>query len=125
MSYKILFQKMYDLEKWVYPTLSKFPKSQKTFSQRIEVTSIRILEMIIDLSEKDTRDYRKKIINEIQKLQILLRLCKDLSYLNFRQYEFASSLLTEISQFLDSELKIHNTRLGEIGKLGGSLKKWF
>lgn len=108
---------MYDLEKWVYPTLSKFPKSQKTLSQRIEVTSIRILEMIIDLSEKDTRDYRKKILNEIQKLQILFRLCKDLSYLNFRQYEFVSSLLNDVSNLLVSEPKTQD--VGELANRGG------
>jgi hypothetical protein len=97
MSYNLLFQKAYDLVRWVYPTVNKFPRKQRLIlSQRIEVTSIRILELIIDLSENDTRVKRRKILHEIQKLQILFRLCKDLSYLNFRKYEYASSLLSEL-----------------------------
>jgi retron-type reverse transcriptase len=103
MSYKLLFQKTYDLVKWVYPAMNKFPRKQRlVLSQRIEVTTIRILELTIDLSERDTAANRKKIIHEVHKLQILFRLCKDLSYLDFKRYEYVSSLLTEISQILDS-----------------------
>jgi len=88
--------------KWVYPTVNKFPKKQRTIlSQRIELTSIRILELIIDLSRRDTETNRRKIMYEIHKLQILFRLCKDLSYLDFKKYEYASSLMNEISQLID------------------------
>lgn len=97
MSYNFLFQKSYDLIKWVYPTVNRFPRKQRlVLSQRIEITSIRILELVIDLSESDTRAKRRKILNEIRKLQILIRLCKDLSYISFRKYEYASSLLNEL-----------------------------
>ena len=103
MPYKLLFQKTYDLVKWVYPTVNKFPRKQRLIlSQRIEVTSIRILELVIDLGVRDTEANRRKIIYEVQKLQILFRLCKDLSYLSFRKYEYASSLLNEISGILDN-----------------------
>lgn len=98
MSYKLLFQKTYDLAKWIYPTVNMFPKKQRAIlSQRIELTTIRILELAIDLSQRDTETNRRKIVYETSKLQILLRLCKDLSYLSFRKYEHASLLLTEIS----------------------------
>lgn len=94
---KLLFQKTYDLVRWVYPTVNRFPRKQRLIlSQRIEVTAIRILELVIDLDENDTAVKRRKILHEIDKLQILFRLCKDLSYLSFRKYEYASSLLAEI-----------------------------
>lgn len=102
MSYRKLFQKAYDLAKWVYPTVNTFPRKQRlVLSQRIEVTTIRILELIIDLSERDTKTNRRKILYEVHKLQLLLRLCKDLSYLTFKKYEHVSSLLSEISDLLD------------------------
>ncbi len=102
MSYRKLFQKVYDLAKWVYPTVNTFPRKQRLIlSQRIEVTTIRILELVIDLSERDTATNRRKILHEIHKLQLLLMLCKDLSYLSFRRYEHVSLLLTEISVLLD------------------------
>lgn len=104
MPYKLLFQKTYDLVKWVYPTVNMFPRKQRLIlSQRIELTTIRILELVIDLSQRDTTTNRRKITYEIHKLQILLRLCKDMSYLGFRKYEHASSLLNEISQILDNK----------------------
>ncbi|MBI5061772.1 MAG: four helix bundle protein, partial [Candidatus Aenigmarchaeota archaeon] len=125
MSYKTLFQKTYDLVRWIYPTVSKFPRSQRTvLSERIELISLRLLEMVIDFSEKDTKDYRKKILNEVHKLQILLRLCKDLSFLKFKQYEYASSLLAGISGILDyrdSKSKTEDSKLGEIGSVGGGV----
>jgi len=102
MSYTLLFQKTYDLVKWIYPTVNKFPRKQRlTLSQRIEVTTIRILELVIDLSDRDTAVNRKKILHELHKLQILLRLCKDLSYLSFKRYAYVSFLITEIIQILD------------------------
>ncbi|MBL7160896.1 MAG: four helix bundle protein [Candidatus Aenigmarchaeota archaeon] len=114
MSYKILFQKVYDMVKWVYPTVSKFPRNHRAvLSQRIEITSIRILEMVIDFAEKDTKSNRKKILNDIHKLQILLRFCKDLSILKFRQYEYSSSLLTEISELVKVETE--NSKRGGVG----------
>jgi hypothetical protein len=103
MSCDLLFQKTYDLVKWLYPTVNSFPRKQRLIlSQRIEVTAIRILELSIDFNESRTETNRKKILHEAQKLQILLRVCKDLSYLSFKRYEYASSLLNEISDAIAS-----------------------
>lgn len=103
MSYILLFQKAYTLVKWIYPAINKFPRKQRlTLSQRIEVTAIRILELVIDFSERDTSTQRRKILHEVHKLQILLRLCKDLSYLSFRQYVHVSSMLDDINNILDN-----------------------
>ena len=124
MSYKLLFQKVYDLVKWVYPTVNKFPREQRLMlSQRIEVTTIRILEMVIDMSGKDTREYRKKILNETHKLQILFRVSKDLAYLDTNKYEFASSLLTEISDLLDYQDSKPKTEGSEYFSNRGGLEK--
>ncbi|MBL7169928.1 MAG: four helix bundle protein [Candidatus Aenigmarchaeota archaeon] len=102
MSYTKMFQKSYDLVKWIYPTINKFPKSQRLIlSQRIENTSIKILEMVIDLGYNDSKIIRKKILFEIHKLQILMRLSKDLAFLDLKKYEHVSSLLKEISDLID------------------------
>ena len=104
MSYKLLFQKTYDLVKWIYPTLNKFPRNQRAvLSQRIELTAVRILEMVIDFNERDTKTNRKKILQEVHTLQVFLRFCKDMSFLTFRQYEHVSSLLVGISNLVKIE----------------------
>jgi hypothetical protein len=82
--------------------INRFPRKQRlVLSQRIELTTVRILELVTDLSYRDTETNRRKIIYEIHKLQILLRLCKDMSYLSFKKYEHASSLLSELSGMID------------------------
>ncbi|MBI5347199.1 MAG: four helix bundle protein [Candidatus Aenigmarchaeota archaeon] len=102
--YSELFQKTYELLRWVYPVVNKFPRKQRLIlSQRIEVTTIRILELVIDLSESNTADKMKKIMHEIHKLQILFRICKDLSYMSFKDYECASVMLNELSAMLNGE----------------------
>lgn len=102
MSYRILFQKAYELVKWIYPAVNKFPKSQRLIlSQRIENTSIKILEMVIGLNHKDSKIVRRQIIFEAQKLQVLMRLSKDLAFLDFKKYEDVSNLLKEIIELLD------------------------
>src|SRR3989338_2251059 len=102
MSYSVLFQKSYELVRWVYPTFNKFPKSQRLLlSQRIENTSIKILEMVMSLSYKDSKITRRQIITEIQKLQVLMRVSKDLAFLDFKKYEYVSNLLKEISDNVD------------------------
>ena len=73
---------MYDLVTWGYPNLNKMPKKQQSIlAQRIEIIAIRILELIIDLRETDTRSNRRKILHEIQKFQI------ELLYLKLNQLE--------------------------------------
>ena len=112
VSYTKIFQKSYDLVKWIYPTINKFPKSQRLIlSQRIENTSIKILEMVIDLGYSDSKITRKKILFEIHKLQILMRLSKDLAFLDLKKYEYVSSLLKEISDLIDKRKWIGNENL--------------
>lgn len=78
--------------------MNRMPRNQRfILSQRVEVTSIRILELVIDLGRDDTPACRAKISREVQKLHVLVRLCKDLCCMSFRSYEHACVLLSEIS----------------------------
>ena len=58
--------------------------------------------MVMSLSYKDSKMVRRQILIEVQKLQILMRLSKDLSFLDFKKYEYVSGLLKEISDLLDN-----------------------
>jgi len=100
MEHEIL-QKSYDLVKWIYPTVNKFPKSQRSvLSQRIELLVLSILSFAIKLNYSDGKTTRKNTMLEIHKLQVLLRVSKDLSFLSFKQYEYASKILTEMLKIL-------------------------
>ena len=100
MEHEIL-QKSYDLVKWIYPTVNKFPKSQRSvLSQRIELLVLSILSFAIKLNYSDGKTTRKNTMLEIHKLQVLLRVSKDLSFLSFKQYEYASKILTEMLKII-------------------------
>ncbi|MFH1631065.1 MAG: four helix bundle protein [Candidatus Aenigmatarchaeota archaeon] len=102
--YTKLFQKCYDLIKYVYPLLNKFPKSQRLIlSQRIENTVILLLDDVTRLNYKDSNVLRKNISMKSQRLQILFRVSKDLSFLRFKQYEHLCKLLEEIRSLVGAD----------------------
>jgi len=102
--YTKLFQKCYDLIKYIYPMLNKFPKSQRLIiSQRIENTVILLLDDVLRLNYKDSKVLRKNISLKIQKLQVLFRISKDLSFLSFKKYEYVCGLLEEIRSLVNTE----------------------
>lgn len=57
--------------------------------------------MVIGLNYKDSKFARRKISEEIAKLQIFMRMSKDLSFLDFRRYEHVAKLLKEMEDIID------------------------
>jgi len=101
--YTKLFQKNYDLLRWLYPAVNHMPKSQRfVLGNRMETLGLGILEATIGLTERDSRIVRHRILVRIQQLQTLVRLSKDLSFLSFKQYEHASSILEEMRHLLQT-----------------------
>ena len=106
MSYSKLFQKSYDLVMFIYPVVNKFPKSQRLIlSERIETTAILILDDVLRLNYRDSKILRKNISVKAQRLQVLFRVSKNLSFLDFNKYEYVCKLLNEIRALagVDSE----------------------
>lgn len=107
ISYKLL-QLSYDLVKWIYPEVNRFPKSQRLIlSQRIELLGLGILGSAIKLTYNESKITRKSMLIETHKLQFLVRLSKDLSYLSLKRYEYISTIIVEILKTLDSEGKVN------------------
>jgi len=103
----IIFQKVYDLILWLYPTVNKFPKSQRfVLGQQIEATVLEILKKVIEANaEINKLPYLKKISVELDKLRILTRLSKDLKFISINQYQFASEKSNEIGKVLGGWMK--------------------
>ena len=102
-----IFEKTYELILWLYPTVNKFPKSQRfVLGQQIENTILEILKGIIEANqERDKLAYLKKISVELDKLRILVRLSKDLRFISIRQYSFAAEKINEIGKMLGGWMK--------------------
>ena len=97
-----VYQKTYDFVKWLIPKTQQFPKSQRfTMAQRIDSLALEILELVIDANERwDKTETIHRALVKKQKLQSLIRLSRDLTFLDFRAYEHASKRLVEVGRLL-------------------------
>ena len=65
-----------------------------------------ILEGILTANRKrDKEQYLSKIDEELEKLRILIRLSKDMRFLNIQSYEYAVRQMEEIGRLLGGWIK--------------------
>lgn len=98
----IIYQKAYDLLLWLHPVINKFPKSQ-TFilRQRIENKVLDIIGSIIQANiAREKSAALAKASVELDELRTLVRLAKDLRFINLKQYETAAEKMNEIGKLL-------------------------
>lgn len=105
-----IFEKTYELILWIYPAVNRFPKTQRfVLGQQVENTVLNLLKLIIQANaERNKLPYLKQTSIELDKLRILIRLCKDLRFLSIKQYEFAVSKINEIGKMLGGWIKNYN-----------------
>ncbi len=109
-----IFTKFYDLTIWLHQRVIKFPKNSRfTLGQRVENTAFGILELIVVANttfDKDLRlEIQKKIGTELEVLRILMRVAKDLKFINIGSYKFGCEKILEAGKILGGWIK--NTKL--------------
>lgn len=97
-----IFQKTYDLIKQIYIYVPKFPKRQQyILGQKIENACIDFLALIIETNESvEKLKPLKRSSVVLNQLRILVRLAKDLAFLNFKQYQVLEEMIDEIGRML-------------------------
>ncbi len=97
-----VFVKTYELLQWLYPTVNRFPKSQKfTLGQKIENAALGVLEgLIVSNAEIDKTASLKRTSVELEKLRVFIRLARDSKFVSLGQYEYASLMIDEIGRLL-------------------------
>ena len=97
-----LFILWYDFSKWLLNKTEKFPKKVRfTFSNRINNMTLDVIEGIIEARySKKKKDVLRRIDLNMEKLQILLRMCRDLEHLDNKGYEFASRKISEAGKMI-------------------------
>lgn len=102
-----IFEKTYRLILWLYPTINKFPKSQRfVLGQQIENTALSILTgIIISNAERDKLVALKRVSASLDTLRILIRLAKDLKFISVQQYLFAAERVNEVGKMLGGWMK--------------------
>lgn len=103
----LVFQKMYSLILWIYPTVGKFPRGDRyVLGERIEECALNILEALICANHVyDKSASLKKASVELEKLRIFMRLAKDLKLISFRQYEYSGREINEAGKLLGGLIK--------------------
>jgi len=98
----IIYQKVYDLILYLFPILNRFPKTQKfVLAQQIENSILEIAKLITQANlERDKRSSLTKIDIELEKLRLLIRLAKDLRFINVKRYEYVSKMVNEVGRLL-------------------------
>lgn len=103
--------KVYDLLLWMIPKLAKFPKDQRyLLGQRIENGLLDILEILIEASfTKEKLNLLRKANLNLEKLRFLIRLAKDMHYINLAAYEYQAKAVNEIGKMLGGWIKSQNS----------------
>ncbi|MDP3014860.1 MAG: diversity-generating retroelement protein Avd [bacterium] len=98
----IIYQKTYDFMLRLHPVVNKFPKSQRfVLGQRIENKTLDLLHsMIVANAERDKSTMLRMASVELDELRILIRLAKDLRFVNIKQYEIMAERMNEIGKLL-------------------------
>ncbi len=92
-----LFVHWYDFTRWLLNKTEKFPKKIRfSLSNRIDNLALDIMEGIIEARySREKKDVLRRVDLNIQKLQVLLRMCHDRQHLDHKGYEFASRNINE------------------------------
>lgn len=98
----IVFQKTYDLLKWIHELTAKYPKSEKfVLAARTENGALDLLEAVIEANEsRDKAAALARANLALEKSRLWLRLAFDLRYVNLKQYETGSRMNDELGRLL-------------------------
>mgnify|MGYP001564978536 CR=1 FL=1 len=99
--------KTYDLILWILPKLGRFPKEQRfLLAERIENGLLDILELLIEASfSKEKLEILRKVNLKLEKLRFLIRISKDMRFINIKSYEFSSRSINEIGKMVGGWIK--------------------
>lgn len=106
--------KTYDLILWLLPKLAKFPREQRfLLGDRIQNTLLDCLELLIEATySKEKAEILKNVNLKLEKLRFLVRISKDMHYVNIQGYEFIARSIDEIGRMVGGWLKTRDERRG-------------
>ena len=100
---------MYQLTRWLIPTLDRFPRRQKfLLGDRIQSTALTGLERLVEATFTRNRARLLDRVNvDLDKLRLLMRLSKELGYLDARRYEHAARRIDEVGRLVGGWRRVH------------------
>ena len=100
-------EKHYQLILWMLPKIANFPKDQRfLLADRIERILLDILEMLIEaVYSKNKREILIKVNLKLDILRFMMRIAKDMRYVNVKAYDFFCQSALEIGRMVGGWLK--------------------
>lgn len=119
----IIFDRAYQLCKWLYPAVSNYPKGQRyILGERTVGLATEILLMVSRANaERSKTETIAEIVLRVRQLKTLFRLAMDLKYISFGQYEHGVGMVDEVGRLAWGWLRatldksaVHNFYLGHL-----------
>lgn len=103
-------EKHYKLILWMLPKIANFPKDQRfLLADRIEQILLEILEMLIEaVYSNRRREILIKVNLKLDVLRFMMRIAKDMKYINIKAYDFFSQSTLEIGRMVGGWLRAGN-----------------
>ena len=100
---------MYQLVRWLIPALDRFPRRQKfLLGDRIQSTALAGLETLVEATFTRNRGHLLERVNvDLDKLRLLMRLSKELGYLDARRYEHAARRIDDVGRLVGGWKRAH------------------
>jgi len=100
-------EKHYQLILWMLPKIANFPKDQRfLLADRIERILLDILEMLIEaVYSKNKRELLIKVNLKLDILRFMMRIAKDMKYVNLNAYDFFCQSSIEIGRMVGGWIK--------------------
>ncbi len=100
-------EKHYRLILWMLPKIANFPKDQRfLLADRIERHLLDILEMLIEaVYSKNKKEILIKVNLKLDLLRFMMRIAKDMKYVNISAYDFFCQSAIEIGKMVGGWLK--------------------
>ena len=104
----VVYQKMYDLIKYSFPVLNRFPKSQKyVLAQQIENSFLGMLNLVITANKLKNKKRTLFLLDvELEKSRILVRLAMELKFMSIKRYGIFCEKLAEIGRLISGWAKM-------------------
>ena len=103
-----VIEKVYDAILWLLPKLEQFPRSQKfLLGDRIETMLLDILELLIEANySRERTEILSKANLKLDKLRFLMRISKDMHYIDLKTFEHQARLVDEIGRMVGGWFKM-------------------
>ena len=95
-------EKHYKLILWMLPKMANFPKDQRfLLADRIERLLLDILELlIVAVFTKEKKAILIKVNLKLDVLRFMMRLAKDMKYVNLKAYDFFCQSAIEVGKMV-------------------------